>query len=75
MGAELGDAISQANHSDDVTAMVLTALDAAFARAQIFATCSKRRQKVARKPESRPTRNWVERFANPTHRCRSQRCY
>ena len=51
MGAELGDAISQANHSDDVTAMVLTGAGRGTRGPDIH-DLFKRKLKVVRSPKA-----------------------
>ena len=61
MGAELGDAISQANHSDDVTAMVLTGAGRGFcAGADIRDLFKAQAESGKEAGGARPTRNWVE---------------
>ena len=61
MGAELGDAISQANHSDDVTAMVLTGAGRGFcAGADIRDLFKAQAEGGNEAGGARPTRNWVE---------------
>jgi enoyl-CoA hydratase/carnithine racemase len=61
MGAELGDAINQANHSDDVTAMVLTGAGRGFcAGADIRDLFQAQAEGDKEAGGARPTRNWVE---------------
>ena len=61
MGAELGDAISQANLSDDVTAMVLTGAGRGFcAGADIRDLFKAQAEGDKEAGGARPTRNWVE---------------
>ena len=61
MGAELGDAISQANHSDDVTAMVLTGAGRGFCAGADIRDLFKAQAEGDKEAGGvRPTRNWVE---------------
>ena len=61
MGAELGDAINEANASDDVTAMVITGAGRGFcAGADIRDLFKAQADGEEAKTGDRPRRNWVE---------------